>query len=337
VDTPTRDDREGWARQLGDEDLHRRLLEDLACLHQVDQRHDGPGETLSGWVRVAAWNVQRGRRPVELAGRLRSCGAHLCLLSEVDVGMARTHNVDTADAIATHTGSGFAFGVEFVELGPGDEVEQREAAGADNERSLHGNAIASVARLETPSVVRLPDVGPGWFDADSPQPRVGGRMAVLATVPVDGTPVLVASTHLENRSDPGHRAGQMEVLLRAVEARAAGGPAVVGGDLNTLGATHDDLFDRALVRRMRAAEPTRFSWPVAHEPLFEVARSYGFEWIDANVAAPTTEHDGGGLPDHVPLKLDWLLVRGLIARRPAVVPAGGLSDHHLVTVGVRVP
>ncbi len=337
MDTPTRADREHWARRLGDHDLHRRLLEDLPCLHQLDQCHAGPGQPLSGWVRVAAWNVQRGRRPVELAGRLRSCGARLCLLSEVDVGMARTHNLDTADAIATHTGSDHAFGVEFVELGLGDELEQREAAGAANERGLHGNAIASVAMLETPSVVRLPDVGPGWFAADSPQPRVGGRMAVLATVPIDGTPVLVASTHLENRCDPGDRAEQTEVLLRADEARSDGGPAVVGGDFNTLGAPYTELFDGALVRRMRAAEPTRFSWPVAHEPLFEVARSYGFEWIDANVAAPTTEHDGGGLPDHVPLKLDWLLVRGLIPRRPAVLPAGGLSDHHLVTVGVRVP
>ena len=76
---------------------------------------------------------------------------------------------------------------------------------------------------------------------------------------------------------------------------------------------------------------------MAHEPLFDVARSYGFEWTDANVAAPTTEHDADGLPDRVPLKLDWLLVRGLVARRPAVLPAGGLSDHQGVTVGVRVP
>jgi hypothetical protein len=35
--------------------------------------------------------------------------------------------------------------------------------------------------------------------------------------------------------------------------------------------------------------------------------------------------------------LDWLFVRGLVARRAAVVPAAGLSDHHLVSVGVRLP
>ena len=53
-----------------------------------------------------------------------------------------------------------------------------------------------------------------------------------------------------------------------------------------------ELFDRALVRAMRVEDPTRFTWPVAYEPLFEVARAYGYSWTDANVAAPTTEHDG---------------------------------------------
>ncbi len=337
MDAPTRAERDEWAARLGDADLHRRLLADLPCLHRVEQRQAGPGEPLSGWFRVAAWNVQRGRRPAEVAGRLRAGGARVCLLSEVDAGMARTRNEDVARVIADETGSGYAFGVEFVELGLGDELEQRAAAGADNARGLHGNAIVSRVALGQPSVVRLPDANRGWFAADSPQPRVGGRMAVLATVALDGVDVQVASTHLENRSSPEHRAEQMEVLLRAVDDRADGGPAVVGGDLNTLGASYAELFDRALVRKLRAAEPSRFTWPIAHEPLFEVARSHGFTWTEANVAAPTTEHDAAGLPDFVPIRLDWLLVRGLVARRPAVLPAAGLSDHHLVSVAVRLP
>ncbi len=292
---------------------------------------------LAGWVRVAAWNVQRGRRPAALAAALRASGAHLCLLSEVDVGMARTHNVDTARTISGELRAGHAFGIEFVEFGLGEEAEQRDAAGATNELGLHGNAIVTAAPLREPAVIRLPDVGAGWFAARSPQPRVGARMALVTTVTVDGVPVHVASTHLENRTDAEHRAEQLEVLLEAVDERAGGGPAIVGGDFNTLGARYTELFDRALVRDLRAAEPWRFTWPVAHEPLFEVARARGFAWTDANVAAPTTAHDGGGLPDHVPLRLDWLLVRGLMARRPAVVAAGGLSDHDMVTVGVRLP
>ncbi len=337
LEAPTPADRAEWLGRLGDEALHRRLVDELLCLHQIGRWHAGPSSELSGWVRVVAWNVQRGRRPAALAARLRGSGAAVSLLSELDDGMARTDNEGIVDALALDVGAGYAFGVEFVELGLGDEAEQRDAVGSTNRRGLHGNAIVSRADLGDPVVVRLPGSGPGWFAADSPQPRVGGRAAVLATVDLDGVSVQLASTHLENRTDAAHRAEQMEVLLRALDERSDGGPAIVGGDFNTLAATYAQLLDRPLVRRLRQDEPTRFTWPGPHEPLFEVARAHGFTWTDANVAAPTTEHDAGGLPDHVPIKVDWILVRGLVARRPAVFPAGGLSDHHPVSVGVRLP
>ena len=345
MDVPSPDTRAEWAARVGDENLHRRLLDELPCLHRVAQCRAGPPSELTGWLRVLAWNVQRGRRPAELADLLHASGAGVCLLSELDDGMARTQNENIADSIAdsiathtaTDTGTGYAFGVEFIELGLGDEAEQRAAAGQRNDRGLHGNAIVSSAHLGDPVVVRLPQSGPGWFAVDSPQPRVGGRVAVLATVVLEGVPVEVASIHLENRTDAGHRAEQMELLLQGLDERSGGGPAIVGGDFNTLGVSYADLLDRPLIRSLRRDNPTRFTWPVTHEPLFEVARDHGFEWTDANVAAPTTEHDAGGLPDHVPLKLDWILVRGLVARRPAVTPAGGLSDHHAVSVGVRLP
>ncbi len=337
VDAPSSRAREAWLAQVGDAEAHRRLLAEVACLREVELRPPDAPRALSGWVRVAAWNVQRGRRPAVLATALRAAGAELCLLSELDEGMARTDNLDTTAVLARELGAGSVFGVEFVELSLGDEREQRDAGGVGNARGLHGNALVTAAPLEGPTVVRLPGVGTGWFAADSRQPRVGGRMAVLAGVHIDGIAVAVASTHLENATDAGHRAEQMEVLLRATEERADGGPAIVGGDLNTLGAGYRELFDRATVRRLREDEPTRFTWPVAHEPLFDVARAHGYTWTDANVAAPTTSHDGAGLPDHVPMRLDWLLVRGLVARRPAMVPAGGLSDHDMVTVGVRLP
>jgi endonuclease/exonuclease/phosphatase family metal-dependent hydrolase len=335
MQSPNASDRAVWSARVGDQTLHRELLHTLSCLHECEGK--GSVAPLNGWVRVAAWNVQRGRRPAALAALLGTTGADVAMLSELDSGMARTRNDDVPHLLADALGAGYAYGVEFVELGLGDEVEQREAAGSENARGLHGNAIVSPAELIEPCVLRLPDSEPRWFAADSTQRRIGGRMAVLATVTIDGLPVQVASTHLENRTDGEHRAEQMEVLLSAVDERAGGGPAVVGGDFNTLGAPFADLFDQAIQRTLRATDPTRFTWPVAYEPLFEVAAAHDFTWIDANVAAPTTEHHADGLPDHVPIRLDWLLVRGLEARRPAVVPVGGLSDHRIVSCAVRVP
>jgi endonuclease/exonuclease/phosphatase family metal-dependent hydrolase len=334
MQSPSASDRAAWTARVGDRDLHGELLDTLSCLHECEG--EGSVASLNGWVRVVAWNVQRGRRPAELAALLATTGAEIAMLSELDSGMARTRNDDVPNLVAGALDAGYTYGVEFVELGLGDELEQREAAGTENGRGLHGNAIVSPAELIGPRVVRLPDSGPRWFAADSAQPRVGGRMGVLATVTIDGLPVQVASTHLENRTDGEHRAEQLEVLLSAVAERAGGGPAVVGGDFNTLGAPFADLFDRAIERTLRAADPARFSWPVAYEPLFEVAAAHDFTWVDANVAAPTTEHDAAGLPDHVPIKLDWLLVRGLEARRPAVVPVGRLSDHRIVSCSIRV-
>jgi endonuclease/exonuclease/phosphatase family metal-dependent hydrolase len=152
----------------------------------------------------------------------------------------------------------------------------------------------------------------------------------------------VVSFHLESSSTADERAAQLSLLLRQVDDRfGADTPCVLGGDTNTFGAPVTELFYRAGVARMRAADPTRFTWPVPHEPLFDVAAAHGCSWLDANVAAPTTNHDAGGLPDHVPLHLDWILVRGLEARRPTVVHAVDgsgtvLSDHELVAVSVRL-
>ena len=337
MDAPGPEERASWLNELGRDETHERALATAACLRQISQRRAGTPVPLTGWVRVGAWNVLRGRSPDVLARTLGSAGVQLGMLSELDDGMARTGNVDTTDAIAGALGFASAFGVEFIELGLGDESEQDQAAGQSNSRGLHGNAIISASSLEEVAVVRLPDVGAGWFAAGSAQPRVGGRMAVLATVSIDGVPVQVASTHLENRTTADHRAEQLKVLLHAVDERAKGGPALVGGDLNTLGADIDLILDRAAIRAVREQEPWRFTWPVVYEPLFEVARAHGFVWTVANVAAPTMDHASAGLPDLVPMRLDWILVRGLVARRPAVVPANGLSDHHMVTVGVHLP
>jgi endonuclease/exonuclease/phosphatase family metal-dependent hydrolase len=326
MDAPSAAERRAWAGRLGDEALARRLADDLACLHETTGRPPPAPARLEGWVRVAAWNVQRGPHLDDAAALVRASGADLVLLSEVDSGMARTANADVAAGLAGALGGdyGYAYGVEFVELGLGDAAE-RDAAGpgAHNLRGLHGNAVVARAALADATVVRLDD-GTRWFGRDSPEPRLGGRMALLATVELDGVPVRLVSTHLENLTDPAGRAGQFEVLLDALGP----GAALVGGDLNSFGLGFDEILDRSLTRRLHAAEPDRFVWPVAHEPLFAAAREQGFRWEAANLAAPTTSHG--------PLKLDWLLVRGLEVRAPAVLDATGLSDHHVVAASVRV-
>ncbi len=334
------DERELWRAQVGDPAVHARIVDGLPLLHDVVV-HEPPTdhEPLTGWLRVAAWNLERGRHSEAMAERLRRTGAQLVLLSEADVGMARSSNVDVPQALARALHLGSAFAIEFVELGLGDASEAaavEAAGGGRNAHGLHGNAILCAAPLLSPRAVRI-ELRGEWFSSDRGEPRVGGRVAVLATIELDAVPVSVVSLHLESASDGADRAEQLATVLDAIPD----GPAIVGGDCNTFGAAFAELADRATLRNQREADPTRFAWPVAYEPLFDVARRHGFEWLDANVAAPTTHHRPDGAPHHHPLKIDWLFTRGLEARRPTVVAAQGpdgmtLSDHELIAVSVRL-
>ncbi|HEY1827157.1 MAG TPA: hypothetical protein VGF87_04015, partial [Acidimicrobiales bacterium] len=121
--TPSETERDAWAAQLGDEALHQRLQADLECLHDAEGRVPTAPAALGKWVRLVAWNVQRGRHIEEIAALLKASGADVALLSELDVGMARTGNNDVPASIASILNAGYAYGVEFVELGLGDEEE----------------------------------------------------------------------------------------------------------------------------------------------------------------------------------------------------------------------
>lgn len=331
--------RSHWLARIGEAGAHDEIVRDLPLLHEVEVRPAPAPAELTGWVRVAAWNLERGRWPDEMAGVVASTGADVVLLSEADVGMARSSNHDVPAALAGALGMGAAFAVEFVELGLGgpEEAAAVEAAGGGvNDRGLHGNAILATAELVDPRAVRI-ELRGDWFSTDR-EPRVGGRVAVLATVPVDGVAVTLASVHLESASDAADRADQFATVL----AEVGEGPAIVGGDLNSFGASFAEIGDRVTLRRMRTDDPGRFAWPCAYEPLFDVARDAGFDWLDANVAGATTNHAGDGAPHHHPLHIDWLFTRGLEARRPTIVPAVGrtsgrrLSDHQLIAASVRL-
>ncbi|MEX2392867.1 MAG: endonuclease/exonuclease/phosphatase family protein [Actinomycetota bacterium] len=342
---PTREQRDAWLEHLGDAYKHAEIVRELTCLWETDIEPPPEPHDATGWLRIAAWNIERGRDPIPAALLLAATGADIALLTEVDIGMARTSNRDVARVIARALDAGVVFGIEFIELGLGKEadlvhIDADLDIGGHNVTGLHGNAILSRVPVTRSEVLRL-DAGGEWFNEERREPRIGGRMAAAATISLDGTDVDVVSVHLESFSTAEDRAKQMKLLLEGVDARTKG-PVVLAGDLNTFGAPLEALADRTTLRGLRAVDPSRFSWPAPHEPLFDVAAGHGFEWVDANLSAPTTRHSPDGKPDHHPLKLDWFLVRGLEVGRPTVVPAvasdgSPLSDHELIAVSVRVP
>lgn len=316
---------------------HRQAVADAGCFHVIEvgpppsgvswSRPGGPTDAISGWLRVVAANLERGRRLDDWVALLTAADPDVVLLSEADGGMARSGNRYVARELAERLGMAFAFAVEFVELSLGGEEERTGLPpDARNEFGVHGGAVLSRLPLERPAAVRFEFDG-SWYDEDSTEARVGGRLAVVATV----GDIVVVAPHLESHGGPTGRARQLGDLLDIVEPYADGRPVIVGGDLNT----HTvDLSGREEVGG--ELTPERFRDPVDHEPLFAEAAARGYDWSAANTDEPThrTSHGRGDL------NLDWFLTKGLDPSDPVVIPALAgdgtpLSDHDLLALTIR--
>jgi endonuclease/exonuclease/phosphatase family metal-dependent hydrolase len=313
-------------------ELHRELLDSLGFAAALDVvRAPAPVRLREEPLTVVAWNAQRCTDPARAAEFLRATGADVFLLSELDVGMARSNQAHSPRALAGRLGCSAAFAVEFLELGLGDTAEQVTHAGKENEVGFHGGAILARADLIAPEVVRLETSG-RWFDGRLGERRVGSRIAVLSRLALRGRELAFASVHLESHSNPDERAAQLEVVLDALERFAPGAPALVGGDVNTHSLGMAELDSRDAMRAALARDPSRLADPVAHEPLFALAERRGFLWREANVRPrPTYKRDGRGA-----LQLDWFFARGLAVADPVVLPSDDLSDHEAIGISVRL-
>ncbi|NIX76882.1 endonuclease/exonuclease/phosphatase family protein [Microvirga terricola] len=310
---------------------HSRFITRIGALHAIEQEPPSRPIAWPGRLRVAAFNAERMKSPPAAARALLDrAGAQVALLSEVDVGMARSGNVHTVRALTAPTGEGHLYGVEFVELGLGDSAEMKSLTGARNAESLHGNAIVTALTLTEPRLIPLEETGFWFAGREGAQKRVGSRMALAARVADAPRPLWVVSVHLESKTDPADRQAQMRTLLRALDHFAPHEACVIGGDLNTKALPTGEGERSQLLEN-----PERF------EPLFADLRDAGFEWAHANVAAPTQRTGPGGKPMPPFGKIDWILTRGLRAENPAVVPAldeqdRPISDHEMVAVDLLI-
>jgi len=296
----------------------------------------------SGSVRVLAWNAARCTDVDSFARFIGAAGADLVLLTEMDWGMARSGQIHTARELATRLSLGYAFAVEFLELGLGDEREKAAYGGAVNEAGYHGAAILSSLPLSEARRIPLEKSG-GWFDGARGQRRVGGRMALSLVATVGGNEVVFCSLHLESESEPAERTRELRVLFDQLDAAYPGRPVVIGGDLNTFSVSKTDLDDPAVLRGKATEDPVRFADPVRYEPLFVLAEERGYEWKLSNVPGIPTHHEQESPTRTGTMKLDWFLTRGVRILSPSILPAlddatkARLSDHDAIIVTVAGP
>jgi endonuclease/exonuclease/phosphatase family metal-dependent hydrolase len=308
---------------------HGSLLERLPALHAAEQGPPADPMPWPGSLRIAAFNAERLKDRRAVRHLMEQAGAQVTLLSEVDVGMARSGNAHTIRDLIAGSGEGYLYGVEFVELDLGSADEVERCAGQGNACGLHGNAIVTGLALEHPCLIPLEENGLWFPGINGLQRRIGGRMALAARVAHAPRPLWIVSTHLESKTDPADRQAQIRALLRALDEIAPDEACVIGGDFNTKALPRGEDERHLLLET-----------PERHEPLFADLRDAGFEWRHANLALPT--QTPGPTNKHEPPfgKLDWIVVRGVEAGNPQVIPAvdeqgRAVSDHEMIAVDLR--
>ncbi len=314
------------AAASGDAAGHERFARQVEALRAIEHRAPRRSTPWTGRFTIAAFNAQRLKNPEAARALLDRVGATVALLSEVDIGMARSGNRHGLQALTERTGEGSLYGVEFVELDLGDPREMKAHAGEHNAAGFHGNGIVSGLQLTDPCLISLEEGGRWFAGRNGAQHRLGGRIAVAARVEDAPRPLWLVSVHLESKTDAQDRAAQMRRLLDALDSITAGAAAIIGGDLNT--------------KALPAGDETRWlAEPQRWEPLFEAAAAAGFEWGASNVPAATQRTGPSGDPEPPFRKLDWILARGVATANPRVIAAldgsgRPISDHEMLAVDV---
>lgn len=266
-----------------------------------------PPETVPERLGVLMFNMERGVHLPEIQEFLRDCPDiqpfDIILANELDDGCVRSGNKNTARQLARAFGLNYAWGLEFIEL-----VDDR------NEKGFHGNAVFSRWPIRRAGVIRLPEEYNWYFDR---QKRIGGRLAVFAELDVGGKPLGAVSIHLENRTHGEGRRRQMEVILEAVRRELPDMPLVLGGDLNTNtfdGRDKEDINDVAASPEMRRR---CLEDVFAFEPLLPLAAAEGYRIVpdEPKLTRRKPMPDGG----YLPLRLDWILLKGLRAEQSRMV------------------
>lgn len=205
----------------------------LACA-SVRSRDTGPE------VRVLIYNIHAGKDAkgvdnlARVAEIVRSTGADIALLQEVDRGTTRSGKVDQMAVLSRLTGFHAAFG-KTLDYQGGD----------------YGIAIFSRWPINRDSLIRLP--------VDPPQERSGRvsepRGALQAVIQVHGAPLEILNTHIDASREDFYRKQEMTTILRLatrsiIDVRRS---TLVGGDLNAEPGS-------AVIEMVRGS-PLRDAWP----------------------------------------------------------------------------
>lgn len=297
---------------------HDHKLLSMACMTTVESGGKAPvAEPVAFPFNVTAWNLERCLFPEASAQKMLAEKPVVALLTEMDNGMARTAQKNMTAELAAIMAMNYAYGVEFIELGLGSEIEHQFCEDDFNAKGFHGNALMAGVPMQRVFVQRL--YGERlWFMNGGDQPRLGERNAIGAVIETQHGPFVAVSVHLESSASANYREKQVAGLLDALDAEFGDMPVLIGGDLNT-GLQDDGDFEA--------------------EGLFKTAAARGFARHSGALDQMTLRASLISPQPQRPLKLDWFLTRGLKIGESRIIPSTDnngrpLSDHDMIVCRV---
>jgi len=184
------------------------------------------------YFRVVTWNIERGLQFAGILEFLRTAGADLMLLQEVDEGVRRTQYRSVASELARELGLKCVFAREFQELG----------AGALSTPAYHGLATLSPWPLGRGRIIRFQRQSgfwkPRWYlpRIELFQRRLGGRIALVTDALICGQRLRVYNLHLESKGKEDLRLQQLREVLEDARETPESTRVILAGDLNLVAA-----------------------------------------------------------------------------------------------------
>jgi endonuclease/exonuclease/phosphatase family metal-dependent hydrolase len=179
--------------------------------------------------RLISWNIDRGYGFDGIVTLLRDKQPDLCLLQEVDLHTHRTKDRDVARELAKTLGYNYSFGTEFQEM----------SQGVNEQPAYQGQATLSRWPILKSRLIRFQRQSSWWKphriipNVAFFQRRLGGRVALVTDLSVNGVPVVAYNLHLESRSGGAIQGAQLNEVLADLKSYPPGTAAIIGGDLNS--------------------------------------------------------------------------------------------------------
>jgi endonuclease/exonuclease/phosphatase family metal-dependent hydrolase len=276
------------------------------AMDEIIAENFAPNQWLS-WprssIRVVDWNIDRGLKLSEIIDCLGDSKADVFLLQEVDINAHRTQRLNVAQEIARKLRLNYVFGREFVEL----------TQGSKSSPAYHGQATLSRWKMSNSNIIHFQRQSdfwkPRWFKPklQAFQERLGGRIALVSEIDVQGLAVVTYNLHLESRSDDDLRLAQLNEVLQHAASFDPTRLLILAGDLN-LDASKPGASALLARAGFRDAVPTAHVATTPHRHLLE--------------------------PGH---HIDWAFVRG--SSQPTagkVLKSVKASDHYPISFELRL-